>query len=87
MEVLWEEMLSQNWKVELDAGLGIENITPTEVLLLLVGSVEEARNMLRCADVATTDDDNDGTTRCGIVVHVEECEGGTRWQDMKKKCN
>jgi len=86
MEVLWEEMLSQNWKVELDAGLGIENITPIEVLLLLVGTVEEARNMLRCANVATTDDDNDGTTRY-LVVHVEECEGGTRWQDMKKKCN
>lgn len=82
MEALWEELLSQNWKVELDAGLGVENHRPVEVLLLLVGSLEEAKNILKCADVVANTADKCGCT----VVHVEECEGGIKWQDMKK-CN
>ena len=83
---LWTELLQQNWRVQLDAGLG--SAAPDSEALLLVGSPDAVRQLLAAAGVPASSDSS--SSAAGGAVFLLDV-GGTQagepldWQRLSKR--
>lgn len=82
---LWTELLQQNWRVQLDAGLGSD--APDSEALLLVCSPDAARQLLAAAGVPASSDSSSSAAGAVFLLDVGGTQAGEPldWQRLSKR--
>ena len=82
---VWAELLQQNWRVQLDAGLG--SAAPESEALLLVCTPQAVQQLLLAADAAPSSDSSISAAGAVSLLEVAGTQAGEPldWQLLSKR--